>query len=446
MTQMFRIEGARPLSGSVKISGSKNASLPLLAATLLSSEITVLENVPDLVDTGNMCTLLEYLGAKVTRDADRVIVDPSGFTGTEVSYELMSCMRASYYALAPLLARHQTAKVHDPGGCVIGARPIDIHLNGFKALGAPHVDGAGYYKLRAADGLKGTTLSVAGSAGPSVGATCNIMMAAVLAEGTTIIQDAAQEPEIIELALFLNSMGAHVSGAGEATIVIEGVPKLHGTRWQVGFDRIEAATWAIAALVTHGDVTLEGVTREALGVILNELDQWGAQLDWTTDTNLRVRRGKGTKKPLTIVTEPFPGFPTDVQAQLAVLLALTPGDSMIRDTIFPERFLYVDYLVKGFGARIERLAKGQIRLSGVPALRGAVAESSDLRAGAALVLAALAAYGTSEITGLDKIDRGYERMDEKLRALGAYIERLPARVASPEIIRLASSEAVALEK
>lgn len=426
---MFQIEGARPLRGTVRISGSKNACLPLLTAALLTDQVSYIENVPDLRDIREMRKLIEHLGAKVTFNDGTMKIDPSGFSVDYVPYEVMRKMRASFYAMGPMLARLGKARVSLPGGCAIGDRPIDIHLRGFKALGCQLGRSAGYIHARH-DGLIGTRLSLLGSNGTSVGATCNVMMASVLAQGTTIIDDAAREPEIVELGNFLNAMGARIDGHGTNSIRIIGVEKLKGHTWSVQADRIEAATYAIGALMTHGDVILEKAPRaEAMDAVLQVLETWGANLEWQGDS-LRVRRDKSRKRPLQITTEPFPGFPTDVQPQLSALLCLTPGTSVVRETIYPERFMYVPEL-KRLGARIKSPEKGRIEIQGVPALEGAAVMSSDLRAGAALILAALAAHGTSQVRRIYHVERGYEKIEEKLRNLGACIQRIPETEVDP---------------
>ncbi|MBI1292904.1 UDP-N-acetylglucosamine 1-carboxyvinyltransferase [bacterium] len=427
---MFQIEGAKPLNGSVRVSGSKNTSLPLLMAALLAESPSVLEDVPDLRDIREMVRLMSHLGATVVREGTRLIIDPAGFNVDYVPYDIMRKMRASFYAMGPMLARLGHARVSLPGGCAIGDRPVDLHLRGFKGLGAQLGRSSGYVHARSVGRLKGSRFSLMGSNGTSVGATCNVMMAATLAEGVTIIDDAAREPEITELGNMLNAMGARVEGMGTSTLRIEGVERLHGCNWKVSFDRIEAATWAIAGLATHGDVTLENVGFKDMASTLRALEQWGAELTWVNESTLRVRRGKGMKRALSVVTEPFPGFPTDAQPQLTVLLALTPGESSIRDTIYPERFMQVPELNR-LGARIKSPEKGRIEIHGVPVLEGAAVMASDLRAGAALVVAALAAHGTSQVRRIYHIERGYERIEEKIMGLGGSIVRLPETDADP---------------
>ena len=426
---MFEIEGARPLRGTVRVGGSKNACLPLITAALLSEEPTVLRGVPNLRDIREMIGLVRHLGARVEYANGRLEIDPSGFQADSVPYEIMRKMRASFYAMGPMIARLGRAKVSLPGGCAIGDRPVDLHLRGFHALGVRMGRSAGYVLARH-EGLTGTRLSLLGTNGTSVGATCNVLMAAVLARGTTVIDDAAREPEVIELCNFLNSMGARIEGVGTSRLRIDGAERLHGTDWEVCSDRIEAATLAITVLITHGSAVLENVPREHMESALFALEQWGAELKWKGPRALSVHRGRGTKRPLQIVTEPYPGFPTDAQPQLTALLALTPGYSAIRETIYAERFMHVPEL-KRLGARITSPERGRIEIAGTGALEGAAVMASDLRAGAALILAALAAHGTSQVRRIYHVERGYERLEEKLTALGARIRRVPESEEDP---------------
>lgn len=437
---MYQIKGARPLNGVIPVSGSKNACLPLITAALLSKEPTCLRNVPNLRDIRAMIKLVEHLGARVTFARNVMTIDPRGFGVDSVPYDIMVKMRASFYAMGPMIGRLGKAHVSIPGGCAIGDRPVDIHLRGFKELGVRHHQRGGYIHA-AHKGLTGTRLSLLGPNGTSVGATCNVMMAAVLAKGTTTIDDAAREPEVMELANFLVSMGAKIQGQGTHTIRIDGVKRLFGTEWTVSPDRIEAATYAVAGLITHGEIHLAGVHRDAMTSTLYALEQWGAELGWPEKNVLRVRRSKGVKRPLHVVTEPFPGFPTDVQSQLTALLALTPGQSVVRETIYPERFKHVPELNR-LGASIASPEKGRIEITGVAAFEGAAVMASDLRAGAALILAALGAHGTSQIRRIYHVERGYENIEDKLRAVGAEIERLPEGASDPgfEIPMLTAEE------
>lgn len=426
---MYQIEGAHPLKGTVRISGSKNATLPLLTAALLADEPTVLEGVPDLRDIREMHRLLEHLGARVTFAEGFLKIEPGPREVDYVPYEIMRKMRASFYAMGPMIARLGRARVSLPGGCAIGDRPVDLHLRGFKSLGVQLGHSAGYIHARH-DGLRGTRLSLLGSNGTSVGATCNVLMAAVLAKGTTIIDDAAREPEVLELVRFLRAMGARIEGEGTNTLRVDGVDKLKGITWQVSPDRIEAGTYAVAALITHGDVVLENVRRPDMEATFHALETWGALLDWTSANAVRVRRDRIRKRALHITTEPYPGFPTDLQAPLTALLALTPGQSVIRETIYPERFMHVSEL-KRLGARVKSPERGRIEIAGVPAFEGAAVMAGDLRAGAALVLATLAAHGTSQVRRIYHVERGYENLEGKLRMLGARIERLPETAVDP---------------
>lgn len=432
---MFQIDGARPLKGNVRISGSKNACLPLLCAALLSSEPSVLEDVPDLRDIREMRTLIEHLGARVTFDKGRMEIDPSGFNVERVPYEIMRKMRASFYAMGPLIARLGVAYVSKPGGCAIGDRPVDLHLRGFEALGIQLSERQGYICARHR-GLQGARMSLLGPNGTSVGATCNVMMAAVLAEGVTIIDDAAREPEVMELAAFLTEMGADISGAGSNIIRIEGVSKLKGIKWRVQPDRIEAGTYAIAGLITHGDIIIENMPpREFMSSALHAFETWGAILEWKDETTLRIRRDRAKKRALQITTEPFPGFPTDMQSQLTSLLAITPGVSTVRETIYPERFMHVPELNR-LGANIKSPEKGRVEINGVAALEGAAIMAADLRAGAALIIAALAAHGTSQVRRIYHVERGYEAIEQKLQGLGASIKRVPETSEDPGLLAL----------
>lgn len=437
---MYQVEGARPLRGEVELAGSKNACLPIMTAALLAEGTTVLHGVPDLRDIRDMCGLLSHLGAGIQRQGHTLAIDPSGVHRDYVPYDIMRKMRASFYAMGPLLTRHGRAKVSIPGGCAIGDRPVDLHLRGFTDLGARLANSSGYIVARATEGhLRGARTSLLGPNGSSVGATCNVMMAASLAEGVTVIDDAAREPEVTELAAFLRSMGARIHGEGTSSIRIEGVSHLHAGEWTVCTDRIEAATFAIAALATHGDVLLRGARKDHLGSTLHALDLWGADLTWHGEAGLRVRRSRHAKRPLQVTTEAWPGFPTDVQSQLTVLLALTAGESSVRETIYPERFNHVPEL-KRLGARITSPEKGRIQVQGVPALEGAAVMASDLRAGAALVVAALAAHGSSQIRRIYHVERGYEAFERKLSALGARIVREQEKDVDPGMESLLAEE------
>jgi UDP-N-acetylglucosamine 1-carboxyvinyltransferase len=418
----YVIDGGEPLRGTAFISGSKNACLPLMCAALLAQTPTVLENVPDLRDIRSMKLVLEHLNARVEHSNNRLVIDPTDFDTDWVPYEMMSQMRASMYAFGPMIARQRRAAVSKPGGCNIGSRPIDLHLKGFRALGVEMAERAGYVHARH-NGMVGSEMSLLGANGPSVGATCNVLMAAALAQGRTIIHGAAREPEVQELARFLNAMGARISGIGSATLTIDGVESLHGTTWRVMPDRIEAATFAVAALITDGDLLLRGVDPGDMGATLAELLRWGAEITvMEEDQALRVRRLQGrTPEPLDLVTGPFPELATDVQPLFAALLGITPGLSRIEDRIYQDRFLYLAELNR-LGGQFAQVGNAA-SIRGVARYDGAAIMASDLRAGAALTLAALAARGQSIVRRIYHVERGYERFEQKLAALGARIRR-----------------------
>lgn len=425
----YEIEGGTPLRGRVRISGSKNASLPIMAAALLGDGPTVLRNVPSLRDTMQMQALLTLLGAKVDYDGSTMRIDPSGFRGTEVPFEVMNSMRASFYAAGPMLAKLGRANLSEPGGCAIGERPIDLHIAGFEALGATSASRDGYVKLRHR-GLAGARMSLCGKFGTSVGATCNVLMAAVLAEGTTTIEGAAREPEVTELSRFLVTMGARIEGAGSNTIHVQGVPSLRGVEFRVPTDRIEAGTWAVAALLTDGELLLEGIDTAACEPTLTYLRQWGALLETIGTSSLRIRASLRPKNTLNLTTAPFPGFATDMQSAFTALLGTTPGHSIIRETIYPERMKHLNQLNR-MGACM-RDDSGVISIDGVRGYTGADVEATDLRAGAALVLAALAARGTTLVRNTHFVERGYEDFTGKLTAVGATIR--PVEAEAPETV------------
>jgi UDP-N-acetylglucosamine 1-carboxyvinyltransferase len=411
-------EGA--LSGSVRISGSKNSALPILAATLLTREPCVISRVPDLSDIHYMLTILGRLGCEVERASGTVTVRAENVR-TVAPYDIVRKMRASVCVLGPLLGREGEATVSLPGGCVIGDRPIDLHLKGFEALGAAVRVQGGDVKVLA-PALRGAPVNMRGKFGSTVLGTGNVMMAAVLAEGTTVIDAAAEEPEVVDLAKFLTRMGARIEGAGTRRIVIEGVPALHGAEHEVIPDRIEAGTFLVAAAISSGTITLRRVIPAHLEAITTHLSRSGFRIEAGPDT-LTIGPN-GLRRPLKLDTEPYPGFPTDMQAQMCALLATTEGISVITDHVFPQRFMHVSEL-KRMGAGIELHGSTAV-IHGVPKLSGAPVMASDLRASAALVLAGLRAEGTTEIHRVYHIDRGYEAIDEKLNALGARIERLKA--------------------
>ena len=409
------IEGGRRLEGTVAISGAKNAALPILAASLLTDSTCRFTNVPDLRDITSIVQLLQSLGARVERQADEVVVNAASLASSEAPYELVRKMRASILVLGPLLARMQHARVSLPGGCAIGARPINLHLKGLALLGAEIDLQHGYVEARAKR-LQGAeiyfdTVSVTG--------TENLLMAAVLAEGVTVLRNAAREPEVVALAEVLTRMGARIEGAGTAVIEIEGVDHLNAVQASIIPDRIEAGTFMVAAALTAGDITLTGCEGEHLGAVCDKLVQAGARIDQTPG-RIRVR-GAGTIESLDIRTQTYPGFPTDMQAQFMVLMSVADGQSIIAETIFENRFIHVSEL-KRLGADIvvsgdTAIIRGQANLSGAPVM------ASDLRASASLVLAGLVAEGVTEVNRVYHLDRGYERIEAKLQQLGASIWR-----------------------
>ena len=416
--ESFLIKGGVPLHGTVAISGSKNAALPLMAATLLPGEPCIIRGGPDLSDPRFMARILESLGAAVKFDRGTLTVCARNVRGY-ADYELVRKMRGSICIMGPLLGRLKKARVSLPGGCVIGARPINLHLKGFESLGAK-ISIAGGYVSAAAKQLGGTAMFLGGRAGSTVLGTANVMMAATVAEGVTVIESAACEPEVMDLANFLNAMGAKISGAGSPTVTILGVKKLHGARHEVIPDRIEAGTYAIAAAATGGEVVLKGARADHLRAVIDKLGEAGVAVE-RYGAHLRARRG-GRLNSVDVTTLPYSGFPTDVQAQMMSLLTLAPGISIITERIFESRFMHVSELAR-LGADIEIEGPSAIVKGGRP-LSGAPVMASDLRASAALVIAGLAAKGTTQVNRIYHLDRGYEKMDVKLRQLGARIERV----------------------
>ncbi len=414
------IEGGKTLKGEVRISGSKNATLPVLAATLLTNETCILRNVPRLSDTSTMIKLLKALGKDVEwdKDKDELIIMSTGTLNSVATYELVSTMRGSICVLGPLLAKLGEAKVSLPGGCVIGVRPVDLHQKGIEALGAK-VTIEGGYIIAKAKKLKGTRVYLAGASGPSVLGTANIMMAATLAEGETAIECAACEPEVEDLANFLNAMGARIRGQGSPRIVIHGVRKLHGADFKMSSDRIEGGTFVLLAAMARSNFVIRGIDYTQLTALDDVLNHIGVKVEADKDV-VRVKSPK-ILKPFSITTYPYPGFPTDLQAQYTAIMALTNGVSVIRDTVFPDRFMHVAELAR-MGARIRREG-GCVIVEGVKELSGAPVTASDLRASAALVMAGLVAQGKTEIRRVYHLDRGYENIDKKLVALGASIKR-----------------------
>lgn len=412
------IEGGRRLKGEIEISGSKNSALPILAATILSQEESIIENVPQLQDISTMIRILKDLGARVHQEDHGVVIKPGDSLNHVAPYKLVSTMRASVCLLGPLLGRLKKAEVSMPGGCVIGARPIDLHLKGMEALGAKIEIEHGYVKAKAKR-LQGRDMYLGGPFGSSVLATANVMMCAVLAEGITRIESAASEPELVDLANFLNAMGAKVKGAGSHLIEIEGVRKLHGARHRVIPDRIESGTFMVATALTHGDVRLRNLVPEHNNALLDKMREAGVATE-TNRTSVRVTYRKNLK-PVDVTTLPYPGFPTDLQAQMMSLMTITPGISVITEKIYPDRFMHISELNR-MGSKIHLEGNSAI-VSGVRRLSGAPVMASDLRASAALVLAGLVAEGRTDVHRVYHLDRGYERIEEKLNSLGARIWR-----------------------
>lgn len=412
------IEGPVRLKGEVTVSGSKNAVLPILAATLLTDERCVIEDVPSLRDTNTMFKILRSLGKNVEFDKGTVTVTQTKNVNLTADYRLVSTMRASFCVLGPLLGRYKSAKVSLPGGCIIGIRPVDLHLKGLSALGAKISIEAGYVVAKA-DKLKGSHMYLGGIFGSSVLATANVMMAAVLSSGRTIIESAACEPEVADLADFLVKMGAKIKGQGTPLIEIEGVKHLHGAKHRVISDRIEAGTFMLAALITKGDILIKNSPFKQQGALIDKLQEAGALIK-KTDSSIRIC-SKNTFRSVNITTLPYPGFPTDMQAQIMSLMAVTPGISVITEKIYPDRFMHVAELNR-MGARIQREGPHAI-VEGIKSLSGAPVMASDLRASASLVLAGLAAHGRTAVSRIYHLERGYDRIEEKLKGLGAKIWR-----------------------
>lgn len=414
--EKLRIRGGRRLVGEVRVSGAKNAALPILCAALLTPEDLRLTNVPDLADVRTMLRLLEGMGVKVLREGDAVTLNAGALNSTVAPYELVKTMRASILTLCPLVARFGSARVSLPGGCAIGARPVDQHIKGLRALGAEVGIDHGYVDAaaRRLQGARIVTDMV------TVTGTENLMMAAVLAEGRTIIENAAREPEVVDLAKCLRAMGARISGDGTSTILIDGVKALHGTEHAVVADRIEAGSYLCAAAATTGDVIATHCVPGDLEAVLAKLADMGAAIETGPDW-VRLRMD-GRPKGVKIRTTPHPGFPTDMQAQFMAIATIADGVSEVTETIFENRFMHVPELIR-LGARI-RVNGNTAVITGMPRLDGAAVMATDLRASASLVIAALAATGESTVDRLYHLDRGYERMEEKLRGLGADVERI----------------------
>ena len=408
-----------PLKGEVYISGAKNSALPILAASLLATEEVILDEVPKLKDIEVMVEILRSLNAKVEYITETSLrIDSSKVDKYETPFDLMDKMRASFIVMGPLLSRFGHAITKAPGGCNIGKRPIDLHLKGFEALGAETIMSHEEISSRTKNGLKGNVIYLDF---PSVGATENIMMAATMAEGETVIENAAKEPEIVDLASFLSKMGASIIGAGTSNITIKGVEKLKGTRHTIVPDRIEAATYMLAAAITGGDILVKNVLGSHIRPIIAKLIEMGAQVEEIEDEDMIRVKANGKLKPTNIKTLPYPGFPTDAQSQFMALMTVCKGESSVVETVFENRFMHVDELKK-MGAAIITEGNRAV-IVGVDKLHGAEVKATDLRAGAALILAGLVADGETKISDIYHIDRGYSYLIEKFTKLGALIER-----------------------
>ncbi|WP_029688647.1 UDP-N-acetylglucosamine 1-carboxyvinyltransferase [Thermoanaerobacter sp. A7A] len=414
--EKFIIKGGKPLKGSIQISGAKNSAVAILPAALLADTPSVIDNLPDIKDIELLVQMIRHLGGKVEKKKHEVVIAPEGLNSFYPPRDLASQMRASYYLIGALLSRFNEAVIAMPGGCNIGVRPIDQHIKGFEALGAETTIEHGLIRIKA-DKLVGNHIyfDVA-----SVGATINLMLAAVKAEGVTILENCAKEPHVVDVANFLNAMGANIKGAGTDTIKITGVDKLHGCHYTIIPDQIEAGTYMVAAAATKGDVYIKGIIPNHLEAIIAKLVEMGVIVEEYDDV-IRVRR-EGPLKHVDIRTLPYPGFPTDMQQPFAVLLALADGISVITENIYENRFKYLNELEK-MGAKVRIEGRNAI-FEGVEKLTGAPLYATDLRAGAAMVIAGLTAEGTTEVMEVYHIDRGYEAMEVKLQQLGADIVRV----------------------
>lgn len=412
------VKGGNRLVGTVKTSGAKNAVLPIIAASILGTSPSRLDEIPALEDVRTICAVLECLGIKVDASEPHTLkIDSREITSCEAPYELVRSMRASFLVMGPLLARKGYARISQPGGCAIGTRPIDLHLKGFEALGVKIEQGHGYIEASAPEGMTGANIYLDF---PSVGATENIMMAAAMANGTTVLENPAKEPEIVDLANYLNQMGARVRGAGTNVITIEGVSELHGVQHSVIPDRIETGTYMIAAAMTGGDVIIENVLPEHQKPLIAKLREAGALVEEDIDRIHVV--GSGRLKAVDIKTLPYPGFPTDMQAQMMAMLSVAEGRSKITETVFENRFMHVVELNR-MGANITTEGRSAV-ITGPAHLTGCTVRATDLRAGAAMILAGLVAEGATEICDIYHIDRGYEEIAAKLTRLGADIKRV----------------------
>ncbi len=419
VVERLLIQHSGPLHGTVTVGGAKNAVLPIMAASLLTDDTSVIEHVPRVTDVTSMLDILRRLGVRVEFAGDHLTITPGGYAGTVAPYELVSRMRASVCVLGPLLAKHGKARVSMPGGCVIGPRPIDLHLKGLHALGAAFTIEHG--DIIAQGALRGARVHLSGAFGSSVLATVNVMMAATLARGTTVIEHAACEPEVVDLANCLIAMGARIEGHGGPVIRIDGVERLHGVTYRIIPDRIEAGTLMIAAAIAGGDVVIDGARAEHLGAVIDKLSEAGVAVEKLNGA-LRVVAAHPLQA-VDVTTLPFPGFPTDLQAQMMALMAVSRGVSVLAEKVYPERFMHISELNR-MGASITRegasaIVKGVARLSGAPVI------ATDLRASAALILAGLAAENQTAVAGVEHLDRGYQHLEEQLVRVGAKIQRVP---------------------
>ena len=419
VSEKLLISHSGPLRGTVSVNGAKNAVLPIMAACLLTDEPSIIENVPHVTDVVSMCEILRRLGVEVTFAGDQLTVSPNRYRGTVAPYDLVSRMRASICVLGPLLAKQGKAQVSMPGGCVIGPRPIDLHLKGLQVLGAVFTIEHGYIVATGHE-LRGARVHLSGAFGSSVLATANVMMAATLAKGTTIIEHAAYEPEVVDLANFLIAMGARIEGHGGPVIRIEGVERLRGVRYRIIPDRIEAGTLMIATAMVGGDLTIEDARAEHLGAVIDKLSEANVKVEKLNGA-LRIQ-ARPPLRAVDVTTLPFPGFPTDLQAQMMALMAVSRGVSVLTEKVYPERFMHISELNR-MGASVTREGASAI-VKGVEQLSGAPVMATDLRASAALILAGMAAENQTELSGLDHLERGYEHLEAKLVGLGAKIRRV----------------------
>ncbi len=430
--EAFKVSGGRILEGEVRVSGAKNAALPIFAATLLTEETCTITNVPDLSDMRFMLQILEHLGATVESAGEGTWKVTAKTVDSTAPYDLVRKMRASICLLGPMVARLKKANISLPGGCVIGQRPIDLHIKGLRKLGCDVEISAGYVKVDA-ENSRGANLFLGGRHGSTVTGTANLIMAAVMTPGETFIEGAACEPEVVDLCRMLVSMGAKMDGVGSHSIKIEGVDELHGCEHRVIDDRIEAGTYLIGGAITSGDVTVHGAQIRHLGAFVDKLEEMGCEIDVKSSDSIRIRKSSNTAlKPVDIITLPYPGYPTDLQAQMTALMTVTPGISIVTERIYPNRFMHIPELQRmGADIAIEgssAIVKGGGILSGAPVM------ASDLRASAALVLAAIAGRGETYIQRIYHLDRGYDNFEVKLRGLGGQIDRISDKDIPDELL------------